>query len=343
MAQIVSMPAIFDELPAPQRPVMTPELRYRRARRFAVVLNWFVLGYSFLHKFALPVYVTKIAHSPSFAVIDWWWLYHVALGVLLLRKDWDDALLRLSAFFGIGGAACQIIVSFRERNWHSVSLWVTSASTLWVVFFLLSKTRWRFPAQWKAKKIVLKAASLALGFFVQFALFGFTLNVEKNVRQAKAPAVIERLPALSDPNVCGAVGFSLPLDAGIPKFPGLQILAGVSVKDCGFPAAMARFDPSEALTVTNTTAGYLNVKLYIPFEGRWRPLQNMPLPPGLQHELTPALLAGHPVVLVASDADPKKGILLLVASPEALAETVKSLTPPDRTVVQIDRRGISFF
>lgn len=336
------MAALFEELPAPPRPAMTPDQRYRRSRRFAVVLNWFVLVYSILHKFVLPLYVS-IARSATFTVLDWWWVYHVALALLLLRKTWDDLWLRLFLLFGIGGAACQILVSFREKNWHSVSLWVTSASTLWVVFFLLAKMRWRFPSDWHLKKLALKAASVSLGFFVQFALFGFTLTVEKTARLTKTETVVEKMPLLSDVNACGTSGFALPLVAGKIQLPLLRTLNGVSIKDCGFPGAMAHFDGQKPLVVTNDTSGYMNVKLYLPFEGRWRPFQNMPLPPGLKHELAPQALEGQRVVLMASDADPKKGLILLLADPEALPEVVESLVKEGQTQVQVDRRGFSFF
>ncbi|HEX5037876.1 MAG TPA: hypothetical protein VFX30_12020 [bacterium] len=337
------MNSIFDELPAPPKPVLTDEQRYRRHRRFAVVLNAFVLAYSLIHKFFLPVYLTRIAHASSFAPVDGWWLYHLALAVLLLRKNWDDAALRSTLFFGIGGAACQILVSFRERNWHSVSLWVTSASTLWVIFFLLSKTRGRLPARWGGGRAALKAVLLAAGFLAQFAFFGFTLTVEKAAHRAAAKAVTtEAFPFLADPKACGAGGFRLVLEAGVPKLPKLGILREVSVRDCGFPAALAAFDPNGPLSVANATSGYLNVKAYVPSNGRWRPLQNMPLPPGLSHVLSPEALAGQGVILLASDADPKKGILLLLSDPAAFAEAVKSLPRAGEPgAVAIDRTGLS--
>ena len=271
--RVFKLDPIFEELPAPPKPLLTEEQRYRRHRRFAVVLNAFVLAYSLIHKFLLPVYLNYVVRSASFAPMDAWWLYHVLLDVLLLRKNWDDLSLRLALFFGVGGAACQLLVSFRERNWHSVSLWVTAASTLWVVFFLLSKTRFRFPERRGPVKVGLKVAAVALGFFVQFAIFGFTFTFQKAARVvAKKTTFAESFPVLADPNTCGVAGFRLSLQEGVPQIPVIAVLSDIGVQDCGFPATLASFDPSRGLTLENRTSGYLNVKAYIPAEGRWRPL-----------------------------------------------------------------------
>jgi hypothetical protein len=332
---------IFEEMPAPVRPDLSSEARYRRNRRFAAVLNAFVLVYSLIHKFLLPVYLRYVARSSSFAPLDAWWVYHVVLAALLSRKEWDDLWLRAALFFGVGGAACQILVSFRERNWHSVSLWVTSAATLWVVFFLLSKTRWRFPGASRGLKSSWKVLATATGFLVQFALFGFTFTVQRAAREAAVRATpAETWPVLTDPGICGAGGFRLPWENGAPRMPRTPALRDIAVRDCGFPAALASFDPSAGLTLENRTSRYLNVKAYVPSQGRWRPLQNIPLPAGLSHAIAPDLLAGKDVLLLASDADPKKGILLLVASPAALAAAV---APGDASpsFVQVDRSGLS--
>ncbi len=164
---------IFDELPPPPaRRTLTQEERYRKNRRFAVVLNWFVLGYSALHKLILPLFVFEFSYSSAVraaAQVDWWWTYHVVLAALLLRKNWDDAYLCFAKAVGFGGVLAQIVACFVEYNWHIVSLWVTSAATLGLLVFLRSITRFR---RVKYGRDFLYGIGIPIGFGIQFAFFG---------------------------------------------------------------------------------------------------------------------------------------------------------------------------
>ncbi len=160
--------SLFDELPPP--PVGPSVRTAQTQRQFAATLNAFALIYHFLHKFLMPLVVMRTASLPlATEKIDWWWLYHAVLAVFLARRKTNFHFLRWLVFVGFGGLSVQCLESVNGRSWHSVSLWLTSASTFAVLVYLLRL----LPRTGFYPKMLLTAAGLVFGASLAAALHYF--------------------------------------------------------------------------------------------------------------------------------------------------------------------------
>lgn len=332
------MGSVFEELPPPVWLQLSPDQKYQRRHHFAITINWFALAYTIVHKLILPYFITYFAVSRSFHYLDWWWLFHLAFAFILLRKKWEDSILWVAIFFGFGGVLTQGIASAREYNWHAVSLWITSAATSGVLVYVLSivkkpSTSLKFMGQ--------LGLGLILGFFVQYALFGFTLTVEKQAIEKKAAEKpLHYFPHLISANECGKRGFTLKMEKGkwsVPPGFTLSTIHEINIQSCGFNKTMALIPQHESLRIKNLEDHYLNAKIYTLENKRWKAISNIPLLVGATKEIPWEFMADKEIVMIASDSDPNKGILVLIKD---LSSWERWLANPQWKMVLVDRLGV---
>ncbi|QQR79941.1 MAG: hypothetical protein IPJ69_11435 [Deltaproteobacteria bacterium] len=314
------MPSVFEEIPLPSRAQLNQEQQYQRLHHFSVNINWLALGYILLHKLILPYLINYFTVSQSFHYLDWWWLYHVLLAILLMRKSWDDAALYFSLIFGLGGCLAQIIASFSEYNWHIVSLWVTAAATLGVVFQVLTVSRYKPSFN---SRMIFFVLAVPLGLFAQYALFGFTFTVEKKVlekRAASKPLPVS--PTLISADQCGTFSATLKIENNKVTLPKLSVADSIEVEGCGFFKTISLLPQNHSLKIKNSDNHYLNVKAYYlsgdQVKDRGKVLANFPLRPDNVNEISVEKLSDKDIVLLTSDSDPSKGFMLLLKDQQSL-------------------------
>ncbi len=335
------MASVFEEIPSPVRVPLTPQQKYERSHHFGIMINWLALGYILVHKLILPYFINYFAVSRSFHYIDWWWVYHVGLGLLLLREHWDDDRLLYTLYFGLGGCAAQVIASFREYNWYIVSLWVTAAASFGVILHVFSTMS--FKPAFRVRLTTL-ALAVPLGVFFQYALFGFTFTVEKKAIEKKAAAEpLHYFPHLVSADQCGTRGVTLKIKDGKVILPKLASLEKIEVTACGFKQTIAVRSRGDSIEIRNADDHYLNIKVYempaISRTTRGKSFANFPLRASSAEKMP--VTEDPEIILFSSDSDPNKGFTLLLRDPEALdrwvaqVSTVASGTSP--AMLLIDR------
>lgn len=329
--------SVFDDLPPPPKEDLNSEQKYQRGRKFSIALNAFAGGYSFLHKFAMPL-LMMLFTSRSFHYLDWWWVYHLVLGILLYRKNWDDIWLRGLLIFGLGSGLAQGIASFREYNWHIVSLWMTDAAMLGIIFYLFSISRYVFTLK---TKLLFFFLLIPLGFLTQYALFGFTLTVERDHRlHIVKREQLKNYPVLTLSKECGSAGFTLEIVNGKVVLPEVKDLSEILVQECGFEYALGM--TKSDINIQNQTSKYLNVKVYYYRDGFWNPFANIPLVEGSSHVLNRQDFEKYPIILFASDSDAKKGMTIVLNDLSILDTLLSQAKDNDLKKVELDRLGIHF-
>lgn len=304
---------MFDELPAPPKRNLSFSEKQNRRLQFVIVINYFALGYNFIHKLVMPLFMmwTSELSGASSHHLDWWWLFHLVMALLLRRQRWDDGWLKGFTYLGFGGGFSQIYVSFLEFNWHIVSFWVTSLATVAVLANVLSISRYQWP-----KKIRAWGAFVAflIGFVIQYILLGVTTDllpdaVEKKTGSKKAIPTI-----LSSTQTCGQRDFSIVVRKGQLQWPEIFAVDQVKVEDCGFSYGVAEFSPEKKMQLTNSSNHYVNVKLSQLRNKLWKGIQNLPIRPGDSLTIPTEILQQSPL-LVFSDSDPTMGKVLLLSKP----------------------------
>ena len=270
-------------------------------------------------------------------------MFHLGLAFILLRKNWEDSFLWATIFFGFGGVATQVIASVREYNWHAVSLWITSAATSGGLVYILSIIK---KPEKSMKSLAQLVIGLTLGFFVQYALFGFTLTVEKQAIEKKAAEKpLHYFPHLISANECGKRGFTLKLENGkwsVPPGFALSSVHEINIQSCGFTKTMALIPQNENIKIKNSEDHYLNAKIYTLENKRWKAISNIPLLVGATQEIPSELLADKEIVMIASDSDPNKGLLVLIKEASSWDRWLQSVQASGLSpqMVLIDRLSI---
>lgn len=327
---------MFEQLPEPKRIILSAEQTYSRSRTFAVVINFFVMGYNLVHKMIMPLYVNWAARVPSLSVhhLDWWWLYHLVLYVLLRRRKWDDTVLKFFICLGFGGVFLQVYISFKEFSWHIVSFWFTAAATIGVLSYVLSISRHRMKRSFATLLILLMA--FISGNMVQFALMGFKTELMPHFQSTKKETVrIFTERKLEHSSECGMTGFVVHIEQGRLDFNVPLLADQFEIRNCGLPVALARISNQTHLQLVNSTEKYLNLKFSFYSGGRWRAFSNVPLRPGITEQID-FLDVSHDVVMVFSDAHPEMGVTLLIQDVGALFAFLSSVFQKTGSVRSLD-------
>lgn len=335
---------MFEELPEPVVATLTHEENSNRRHQFAIVLNFFVLAYNALHKFIMPLYICFSANNGKgyLMMIDWWWLYHVALALLLFRKKWDDAKLHFALFVGIGGVLFELVGSVQEYNWVLMSFWITAFSTLSIIIYIFSISH---PLEKMKHPFLLGITGLLLGIGLQIGLTYAPLLATTTLDQTTHDKnQLSEAPLLDVTTHCGWSNFSIKINNGHLLLPKLSTTSLVSVKECGFLHNMAQFNTHEELILSNHSDSYLNIKVVAYFEGKWKNVNNVPL-----RNKTEYILDGpeiqHDILIIFSDSDPKMGIMVLLNQEKDPVEILESALSEEvlsqNHAITVSRYGIS--
>lgn len=304
---------MFDQLPEPERPRLSKEERRVQAQQFAIVLNYFILGYNVVHKLVMPLYVQWTAKTTtgSHHYLDWWWLFHLVLVFVLRRKNWDDILLRALVYFGFGGVFLEVLISFNEFSWHIVSFWVTSAASLGLLFYLLAKSKYSMPTK---SHLFFMVGVFIFGAIFQYFLVGQKLKLIPEAKHFLKKKAEISYPALENVEACGLEGFSLPGSRNVNQiFETLSHGHVLTAKDCGLWPALAIFDQDQDFVLQNNTDGYLNIKLlHLDDFQIWRGFRNIPMRKGETYHLKKEEFS-HDIVLIRSDSRRDVGISLFLS------------------------------
>ena len=329
--------SIFDELPKPIGKLENKPTHPQAKLQFAQILNAFALVYLFLHKFLMPIFVIYTSSLPTRSIekIDWWWLYHVGLAIVLWQKQSDKMHFRGVLSFGLAGLIVQFSESFVGKSWHSFSLWLTAASTLAVVLYIY-KTLQPVPFAKQARYVVV---GFVLGLLTEGSLYYF-YDRHPYIADLRTPAAVAEAPLLlqSNPNLCGVSEFSLSVREGQIDWPDVAPMQQLQIRDCGLPFPLALL-PEHDLLIHNVSTHYLNLKLNYWDGVTWRGYQNIPLPK-LMHANVKEEDLQHDVILVTSDSNPKEGVVLLVKSQSSLQEILNSVEPGEKPVLYVIKRDL---
>ncbi|MCP5463547.1 MAG: hypothetical protein H7A33_00820 [Deltaproteobacteria bacterium] len=329
---------MFEQLPEPPRPVFNKTEKRERNHQFAKVLNYFVLGYNILHKLIMPLYVgwTRKSVDPTGTDVDFWWLFHVLIAVLLNRKKWDDALLRFTCVVGIGSSFYQLVFSMYEFHTRVMSYWLTAGATLSVVIFILSISKIRHGVK---KETALIVAGILAGLTLQFFLLSRQeINRWDNWREAHKAEADPATIVLQDSSSCGGSGFSFVNQGGQLTVPQTETIQKITIETCGLSPKLAYFDASKGLDFSNNTNVYMNIKVSRLQKNLWKSFKNIPLRPHTAFHFSPEKINAEIMVLY-SDAHPEMGLLLLLPTPHSLDEFVQNQQITEPYVV-VDRLGI---
>ncbi len=302
--------------------IRTPAERKDRQLQFARVLNVTALLYAFLHKFFVPLVLYALDGKTRFCVMDWWWVYHAGLALVLKRKTWHDVFLRITLGFGFGGLLIQSYDGLIAQGWHSFSLWLTTATSGAVLIYVTSLT----PA-WSKRSIM----QGLMGFFLGLSLMGtitLWLGMDRYALTAKPnkQGIWQAVPSLDKATACGTQKFSLPIKADKLVLPDdIKRSNRFFVKDCGFSVALQQVNPAQSVEVVNEGSTFLNIRLNHLVGQRWQPISNRPLRPSGTLQIGFNESATETLWILESDARPQAGLIVLFSDADRLQEKLKSL------------------